>query len=80
MRERELGYHLLLLYGVCMGKKEEGKVPVIGDDVFIGLGVKVLGDMKIPSGSIIAPNAVVLQCPEDAKVVWGVPSKVLKYL
>lgn len=70
-KDARLGNRCVIYPGVCIGKKGEGKVPIIGDNVFIGLGAKILGDVKIASGSIIAPNAVVLQCPEDVKVVLG---------
>ena len=70
-KDARLGNYCTLYPGVCIGKKGEGNVPVLGDDVFVGLGAKILGKVEICSGSIIAPNAVVLECPKNQKVVLG---------
>ncbi len=80
-KDARLGNHCTLYPGVCIGKKGDGNVPVLGDNVFVGLGAKVIGKVEICSGSIIAPNAVVLQSPKNQRVVLGgVPAKVLKTL
>lgn len=80
-KDAKIGNYCTLYPGVCIGKKGDGKVPVLGDNVFVGLGAKILGKVEISTGSIVAPNAVVLQCPKDQKVVLGgVPARVLKTL
>ena len=42
------------------GRNNNPKVPVIGDNVFIGTGARILGDVHIGNNSIIGANAVVL--------------------
>lgn len=70
-KEARVGNYCTLYPGVCIGKKGDGNVPILGDYVFIGLGSKILGKVEVESGSIIAPNAVVLQSPKNQKVVLG---------
>ena len=66
--------------GVTIGQTSHGKVPVIGDNVFIGLGAKVFGDIKIGNNVIIAPNAIVVKDVPDNAVVGGIPAKVIKFV
>ena len=64
---------------VIIGHKNEGDdAPKIGNNVFIGGGAKVIGDIIIGDNVTIAPNAVVVKDVEDNCVVGGVTSKVLK--
>lgn len=50
----------------------------IGNDVWIGYGVKVVGNVKIGDGSIIGAGAVVVNDVEPYSVVGGVPAKLIK--
>ena len=77
----ELGDRITLYHGSSLGGtgKEKGKRhPTVGDNVVIGAGSKVLGNIKIGSNSKIGANSVVLDdVPEGATVV-GIPGKVVK--
>jgi Serine acetyltransferase len=53
-------------------------VPIIGDEVYIASGAKVLGAIKIGSNCVIGANAVVISSVADGCVVAGVPAKVIK--
>lgn len=54
------------------------EVPVIGDNVYLGAGCKILGNVKIGNNSIVGANSVVIHdIPENA-VVAGVPAKILR--
>lgn len=51
----------------------------IGDDVWIGAGVKILMNAHIGSGAIIGANAVVTgDIPQNA-IVAGVPARVIRF-
>ena len=77
----EIGDNCTIYQGVTLGGtgKDVGKRhPTIGDNVMIGAGAKVLGPVKIGSGSKIASNAVVIRdVPENCTAV-GIPAKVVR--
>lgn len=77
----ELGDRITIYQGTTLGGtgKEKGKRhPTVGNNVVIGAGSKVLGNIKIGSNSKIGANSVVLHdVPEGATVV-GIPGKVVK--
>ena len=77
----ELGDRITIYHGTTLGGtgKEKGKRhPTVGDNVVIGAGSKVLGNIKIGSNSKIGANSVVLDdVPEGATVV-GIAGKVVK--
>ncbi len=64
--------------GVVVGLKNVDSpcAPVIGDNVDIGSGAKVLGDIKIGSNVVIGANAVVLQDVPDNALAVGVPAVI----
>ena len=52
--------------------------PVIGSEVIIYSGVKIIGPVNVGKGSIIGANAVVTtDIPENA-IVGGIPAKVIR--
>jgi acetyltransferase-like isoleucine patch superfamily enzyme len=59
------------------GLKEMGKT-VLGNDIWLGANVTVLGEVEIGSGSIIAAGAVVSKSIPEKSVCRGVPAKVFK--
>jgi serine O-acetyltransferase len=68
-----IGKGALLLHGVTIGSPHPGKVgkmPVIGDNVFIGAGAKVIGDITIGDDVFIGVNAIVaVDVPSGSRVV-----------
>lgn len=79
-KNAKIGRGGVIYPGVTIGQTSHGKVPVIGDNVFIGLGAKVFGDIKIGNNVIIAPNAIVVKDVPDNAVVGGIPAKVIKFV
>ncbi len=76
-----IGDNVTLFQGVTLGGtgKEQGKRhPTLGDNIVVGAGAKVLGNIKIGSNSYIGANAVVIKpVPENTTVV-GVPGRVTR--
>ena len=56
------------------------ELPVIGDRVYVGCGVAVLGSVAVGHDSVIGANAVVLKDVPPNSVAVGVPAKVVKTL
>lgn len=77
--ETIIGNNCTLRQGVTIGNKNDiYDVPVIGDNVDIGAGAKVLGKIKIGNNVSIGANAVVLVDVPDNSIAVGVPARVLK--
>ena len=77
-----VGDRITIYHGTTLGGtgNEKGikRHPTVGNDVIIGSGAKVLGNINIGSNSKIGANAVVIEdVPEGATVV-GVPARVVK--
>lgn len=76
----EIGNDVTLYHGVTLGgvSLEKGKRhPTIGNNVVIGAGAKVLGNILVSDGSRIGANAVVVRNVPANSVVVGVPGQVV---
>ena len=64
--------------GVVVGlsRIDEPHAPQIGNDVDIGTGAKLLGNIRIGNGVRIGANAVVLTDVPDNSIAVGVPAQV----
>lgn len=74
-----IGDHVTLFQGVTLGGtgKERGKRhPTIGNQVVIGAGAKVLGNITIGHHSMVGANAVVVRDVPDHSTVVGVPGRI----
>lgn len=65
--------------GVVLGRgKSDDEVPIIGDNVHLGPGVKIIGPIVIGDNTVVAANAVVTKSfPEGNCTLGGVPAKVI---
>lgn len=76
-----IGKNVLLYQGVTLGGtgKERGKRhPTIGDNVVIGAGAKILGNIDVGKNSYIGSNAVVIKDVPQNSTVVGVPGRITK--
>jgi serine O-acetyltransferase len=64
--------------GVVVGLRrvDEPCAPIIGNNVDIGAGAKLLGPIKVGDNSIIGANAVVLEDVPENSIAIGVPAVV----
>ena len=76
-----VGDNVTLFQGVTLGGtgKETGKRhPTLGDNIVVGAGAKILGNIIIGSNTYIGANAVVLRDVPANSTVVGVPGHVTK--
>jgi len=76
-----VGDNVLLYQGVTLGGTglEKGKRhPTVGNNVVIGAGAKVLGNITIGDNSYIGANAVVIKDVPPNSTVIGVPARLTK--
>jgi serine O-acetyltransferase len=77
----EIGDDVLLYQGVTLGGtgKEKGKRhPTIGNNVVIGTGAKILGNITIGDHTKIGAGSVVIRSVPDHSTVVGVPGRVVR--
>ena len=76
-----IGDGVTLYQGVTLGGtgKEKGKRhPTIGNNVVVGTGAKVLGNINIGDNSYVGANAVVIKDVPPNSTVVGVPGRITK--
>lgn len=77
-----IGENVTIYQGATLGAKEldikldPDARPVVGSNVIIGSGAKILGSVKVGDGSKVGANAVVLSDVPANHVALGVPAKV----
>lgn len=73
--------HIGALQHVTIGGRQGhgGLLPVIGDNVLIGVGALILGGCKIGNNATIGAGAIVLKDVPDNAVVVGNPARIIKY-
>ena len=81
----KIGKGCMILQQVTIGtnvsffdKTTSHPVPIIEDNVYIGTGAKILGGIKIGTGSVIGANSVVTKDVPSSSLVVGIPGKVIK--
>jgi len=75
-----VGNNVSILHGVTLGgtgKEGSDRHPKIGDEVLIGAGAKILGNIKVGHCSKVAAGSVVLNEVPPCKTVAGVPAKIV---
>lgn len=75
-----IGDNVTIMHQTTIGKSRGGNragSPIIGSNVFIGAGAKIIGRVKIGNNVAIGANAVVTKDVPDGCVVVGIPAKVI---
>jgi serine O-acetyltransferase len=75
-----IGRNCNISQGVTIGTSNRGERagnPVIGDNVYIGPGAKIIGAIRIGNNVAIGANSVVTRDVPDDAVVVGVPARVI---
>lgn len=78
-----IGQNATIYHGVTLGAREldfrydPDVRPVVGDDVLVGAGAKILGGIRVGAGSKIGTNAIVIESIEPGTVALGPVARLL---
>lgn len=75
-----IGDNCTIFQGVTTGQSFSVKtlgLPIIGDNVVILAGAKVISNIKIGNNVVVAANSVVTKDVPDNFVVGGIPAKII---
>ncbi len=76
----KIGKNCKIYQQVTIGFNHDLKAPVIGDNVEVCCGAKVIGGITIGDNVLIGANAVVVKDVPSNCVVAGVPARIIKHL
>lgn len=72
------GDNLTLNQGVTVGNVRGSKrPPILGNNVYVGSGAKVLGEVTLGDNVVIAANSLVVNDVPDNCTVAGVPARII---
>lgn len=75
-----IGRNAWIAQQVTIGQAIDKNVaPTIGDNVIIGAGARIIGDVKIGNNVTVGAGAVVTHDVPDNCFVAGVPARIIKY-
>jgi serine O-acetyltransferase len=74
-----IGKNATIYNGVTIGLKHDTDLqgPILGDNVYIGTGAKILGAIKIGNNVSVGANAVVLTDVPDNSLAVGIPARII---
>ncbi len=79
-----IGENFTVQQGVTIGavrpnKWKDGvsRPPRIGNNVYIGAGAKILGNVTVGNGAVIGANSVVMNDVPDHCTVMGIPARII---
>lgn len=76
-----IGDNCTIYHGVTLGgtgKERKKRHPTLKNNVVVGCGSKILGNITLGNNVKVGANAVVLKDVQDNKVVVGVPAKIVE--
>ena len=77
--DARVGDRVRFLGNNTVGAAKDDGYPVIGHDVEVGCGARILGPVHIGDGAVIGANAVVLHDVPAGAVAVGVPARILTH-
>lgn len=73
-------YQQVTLGAKKIGDAQKSQYPIIGDNVTIFSGAKIIGKLEIGNNCIIGANSVVTKSFPPYSIIGGVPGRVIKKL
>ncbi|MEM7707642.1 MAG: serine acetyltransferase [Pseudomonadota bacterium] len=68
------GRNITLESGVVIGD-DKGRSPVLGSDIYVGAGAKIIGELEVGDNVKIGANAVVTKSAPDGSTMLGIPAR-----
>lgn len=78
--QTKIGKNCNISHDVTIGIKQRGKhkgCPIIGDNVYIAPGARIIGGIRVGSNVAVGANCVIVDDVPDNAVVVGVPARVI---
>lgn len=72
-----IGTNATVIGRATFGTRGEGEWPVLGDEVYVGVGACVLGGITVGDRAVVGANAVVVHPVEPGTTVVGIPARPL---
>lgn len=72
-----MGENCSVIASATFGMRNEYAFPVIGNNVFVGAGARVLGGISVADNAKVGANAVVTRDVPEGVTVVGIPAKPL---
>ena len=75
----EIGDHCLIFHGVTLGGVDfspQKRHPTLGNNVVVGAGAKILGNITIGDHSRVGANSVVIKSVPAHSTATGIPAKI----
>lgn len=75
----KIGKRVIIGQGITIGRQLDPEgVPVIGDNVYISAGSRILGGITIGNNVLIGANSVVIRDVPDNCIVAGAPARIIR--
>ncbi len=75
--EAVIGFNCLFFQQVTIGMGSKPGLPILGGDVEVGAGAKILGGIRVGDHVKIGANAVVLTDVPDGATAVGIPARII---
>jgi serine O-acetyltransferase len=74
-----VGDNFICFQGVTVGhlRGQGGKPPKLGNNVFLGAGAKIMGDIKLGDNVVVGANSLVVNDVPNNCTVVGVPARIV---
>lgn len=79
-RQAKIGKNVIFHGNNCVGVKSDSflEAPIIGNNVDVGYGAMIIGNVKIADGSIIGAGSLVVKDIIEKGIYGGVPARRIK--
>lgn len=75
---KSLGKNCSIIANVTIGMRNKWEFPVVGNNVFIGAGARVLGGILVGDDTVIGANSVVIYDVPTGATVVGIPARITR--